>query len=247
VRERSSYPRILRRSDIDSRPEPDIVQRPPPTLEVVARRRVMSTWRPKVPLRTQPKACLRFSYFVSFGSTPRPTLEGLPVSKAVKANLPMPRSQVGDSRTPLLAPDCHRWLVLAGTGMRHGRRRAAEDSIATHIMTDPPRRFPSPWHTDPMPGGFVVREANGRRSRRRSTSRRLPARSHHQRQESRIFWERPAGDNSGSLHDRPFGILPAKCNSTSRLRHSGFGPAFPSRAGRGNRRFERNGSKCPLL
>jgi hypothetical protein len=28
-------------------------------------------------------------------------------------------------------------------------------------MAEPPRRFPSPWHTDPMPGGYVVRDANG--------------------------------------------------------------------------------------
>jgi hypothetical protein len=25
----------------------------------------------------------------------------------------------------------------------------------------PRRRFPSPWHADPMPGGYVVRDANG--------------------------------------------------------------------------------------
>jgi hypothetical protein len=24
-----------------------------------------------------------------------------------------------------------------------------------------PRRFPTPWHADPMPGGYVVRDANG--------------------------------------------------------------------------------------
>jgi hypothetical protein len=24
------------------------------------------------------------------------------------------------------------------------------------------RRFPPPWHADPMPGGYVVRDANGR-------------------------------------------------------------------------------------
>jgi hypothetical protein len=23
------------------------------------------------------------------------------------------------------------------------------------------RRFPPPWHADPMPGGYVVRDANG--------------------------------------------------------------------------------------
>jgi|ERR1700733_11698592 hypothetical protein len=27
-------------------------------------------------------------------------------------------------------------------------------------MAEPPRRFPSPWHADPMPGGYVVRDAN---------------------------------------------------------------------------------------
>jgi hypothetical protein len=28
-------------------------------------------------------------------------------------------------------------------------------------MVEPPRRFPEPWRTDPMPGGYVVRDANG--------------------------------------------------------------------------------------
>jgi hypothetical protein len=28
-------------------------------------------------------------------------------------------------------------------------------------MTDSPRRFPAPWHADKMPGGYVVRDANG--------------------------------------------------------------------------------------
>ena len=28
-------------------------------------------------------------------------------------------------------------------------------------MAESPRRFPSPWHADPMPGGYVVRDANG--------------------------------------------------------------------------------------
>jgi hypothetical protein len=27
-------------------------------------------------------------------------------------------------------------------------------------MPDSPRRFPAPWHADPMPGGYVVRDAN---------------------------------------------------------------------------------------
>jgi K+/H+ antiporter YhaU regulatory subunit KhtT len=28
-------------------------------------------------------------------------------------------------------------------------------------MAESPRRFPSPWHADPIPGGYVVRDANG--------------------------------------------------------------------------------------
>ena len=28
-------------------------------------------------------------------------------------------------------------------------------------MPEPSRRFPPPWHADPMPGSYVVREANG--------------------------------------------------------------------------------------
>jgi hypothetical protein len=28
-------------------------------------------------------------------------------------------------------------------------------------MSDPPRLFPTPWHADLTPGGFVVRDANG--------------------------------------------------------------------------------------
>jgi hypothetical protein len=29
------------------------------------------------------------------------------------------------------------------------------------MMPEPPRRFPPPWHADPMPGDYVVRDANG--------------------------------------------------------------------------------------
>jgi hypothetical protein len=29
-------------------------------------------------------------------------------------------------------------------------------------MSDPPRRFPTPWHVSRIPGGYVVRDANGR-------------------------------------------------------------------------------------
>lgn len=28
-------------------------------------------------------------------------------------------------------------------------------------MTEPSRRFPAPWRPDRMPGGYVVRDANG--------------------------------------------------------------------------------------
>jgi hypothetical protein len=28
-------------------------------------------------------------------------------------------------------------------------------------MADAPRRFPAPWRADKMPGGYVVRDANG--------------------------------------------------------------------------------------
>jgi hypothetical protein len=28
-------------------------------------------------------------------------------------------------------------------------------------MPDPPRRYPTPWHADKLPGGYVVRDANG--------------------------------------------------------------------------------------
>jgi hypothetical protein len=28
-------------------------------------------------------------------------------------------------------------------------------------MAEPSRRFPTPWHADPMPGSYVVRDANG--------------------------------------------------------------------------------------
>jgi hypothetical protein len=34
------------------------------------------------------------------------------------------------------------------------RRRAVSPSMTS-------RRFPPPWHADPMPGGYVVRDANG--------------------------------------------------------------------------------------
>jgi hypothetical protein len=29
------------------------------------------------------------------------------------------------------------------------------------LMTEPARRFPAPWRAEPMPGGYVVRDATG--------------------------------------------------------------------------------------
>jgi hypothetical protein len=42
-------------------------------------------------------------------------------------------------------------------------RRPANQRAGTHDlrMAESPRRFPSPWHADPMPGGYVVRDTNG--------------------------------------------------------------------------------------
>jgi hypothetical protein len=28
-------------------------------------------------------------------------------------------------------------------------------------MTEPPRRFPTPWHADKLLGGYVIRDGNG--------------------------------------------------------------------------------------
>jgi hypothetical protein len=60
VRERSSCPRILGRSDTAPGPALDTFWPPPPTLGI-AQRRLMSRWRPRAPLTERSKACLRFS------------------------------------------------------------------------------------------------------------------------------------------------------------------------------------------
>jgi hypothetical protein len=36
-------------------------------------------------------------------------------------------------------------------------------------MTEPARRFPAPWRADKIPGGYVVRDANGQALDRRET------------------------------------------------------------------------------
>jgi hypothetical protein len=36
------------------------------------------------------------------------------------------------------------------------------DSADSAVMAEPPRRFPTPWHAKKIPGGYVVRYANGR-------------------------------------------------------------------------------------
>jgi hypothetical protein len=45
--------------------------------------------------------------------------------------------------------------------MRPNRLRVPVHSADSAAMLDSPRRFPAPWHADPMPGGYVVRDANG--------------------------------------------------------------------------------------
>jgi hypothetical protein len=35
------------------------------------------------------------------------------------------------------------------------------DTTAVVAMAKPPRRFPAPWRADKLPGGYVVRDANG--------------------------------------------------------------------------------------
>jgi hypothetical protein len=36
-----------------------------------------------------------------------------------------------------------------------------ERPLVVAAIAESPRRFPSPWHADPMPGGYVIRDANG--------------------------------------------------------------------------------------
>jgi len=51
---------------------------------------------------------------------------------------------------------CGRWITLAPLGVSCARGDPNEDTAA---MTS--RRFPAPWRADKMPGGYVVRDANG--------------------------------------------------------------------------------------
>jgi hypothetical protein len=39
--------------------------------------------------------------------------------------------------------------------------RCRRSLLDTTTMPDPPRRFPAPWRADKIPGGYVVRDANG--------------------------------------------------------------------------------------
>jgi hypothetical protein len=44
--------------------------------------------------------------------------------------------------------------------MRSSKPTRTPNQITT-AMADPPRRFPPPWRVDKIPGGHVVRDANG--------------------------------------------------------------------------------------
>jgi hypothetical protein len=44
-------------------------------------------------------------------------------------------------------------------GGHAGEVEAIRSPAVSHSMTS--RRFPPPWHADPMPGGYVFRDANG--------------------------------------------------------------------------------------
>jgi hypothetical protein len=49
-------------------------------------------------------------------------------------------------------------LILKAEPARLGLALASADSVG---MAESPRRFPPPWRADPIPGGYVVRDANG--------------------------------------------------------------------------------------
>jgi hypothetical protein len=34
-------------------------------------------------------------------------------------------------------------------------------AVESAAMSEPPRRFPAPWRVDKIPGGYIVRDANG--------------------------------------------------------------------------------------
>src|ERR1700674_4576497 len=51
---------------------------------------------------------------------------------------------------------CGWWVTLVPLGVACARGDPTDDTAA---MTN--RRFPAPWRADKMPGGYVVRDANG--------------------------------------------------------------------------------------
>jgi hypothetical protein len=93
-------------------------------------------------------------------------------------------------------------------------------------MTEPPRRFPTPWHADPMPGGYVVRDANGQalaylycrdkdaearqakvltkdEARRIAVNVAMPESGESLRAPQRSVGLRPVGPNAPCLHSGP--------------------------------------------
>jgi hypothetical protein len=44
---------------------------------------------------------------------------------------------------------------------RYSLSQFARELLHCPAMPEPPRRFPTPWRAEPIPGGYVVRDANG--------------------------------------------------------------------------------------
>jgi hypothetical protein len=54
------------------------------------------------------------------------------------------------------------WLdQFRGRERRCGHAGAVEAVLWLAPFTMTPRRFPAPWRAEPIPGGYVVRDANG--------------------------------------------------------------------------------------
>jgi hypothetical protein len=101
-----------------------------------------------------------------------------------------------------------------GTSNPTSRTRAARGgrgTVAIGSKTGPSRRFPSPWHADPMPGGYVARDATGQAGaclhlfpRDRARQAKMLAKNEAQRiairmRDCRSCWVRRIAAKSGKL------------------------------------------------